>query len=186
MKKNLSYIILALTFISLSQSIFAQQYAVTENGKRVILYRDGTWEYLRDSDFPKENTRIEGESGKSADLLIDNDILIVLEDGYLDHFTILTGGLRLYDEMSGKLKKIGRYEIEYDFHTERIKRIGKYGIEYDFHSDKVKKIGPYPIEYDFHTDKISRIGNTHLKYSFFNGKLTEISGDTPNIEITLY
>lgn len=186
MKKFLFCLLLALSLTSFSQYMFAQQYAVTESGKRVILYGDGTWEYLRDSGFPKEHIRIEGESGKSADILIENDLLIVVEDGFLDHFSVLTGGLRLYDEMSGKLKKIGRYEIEYDFHTERIKKIGKYTIEYDFHTDKVKKIGPYPIEYDFHTDKISRIGNTRLKYSFFNGKLTEISGDTPGIEITLY
>lgn len=176
-------LLLILSAIVYIPSIYAQQYAVTEDGRRVILHRDGTWEYLRISEHHPETT---GESGKKAHILIGKEIIILLNDGKLEDFSIQTNGPRLYDEMSGKLKQIGRYEIEYDFHTDRVKKIGGYAIEYDFHTDKVKKIGDYPIEYDFHTEKISRVGNTRFKYSFFNGKLTDISGHTPGMKVTVY
>lgn len=176
-------LLLILSTIVYIPSIYAQQYAVTEEGRRVVLHRDGTWEYLRMPDLHHE---AEAESGRNARILIEKEIMILLHDGKLEDFSILTGGQRLYDNMNGQLKRIGRYEIEYDFHTERVKKIGEYTIDYDFLTDKVKKIGDYPIEYDFNTGKISRIGNTRFKYSFFNGKLTDISGHTPGIKITVH
>lgn len=164
-------------------SISAQQYAVTEDGKRVILHRDGSWEYLH---IHEHHPEAEAESGKRARILLEKDIMIYLDNGLLVDFSVQSKGPRLYDNMTGKLKRIGRYEIEYDFHTNRVKQIGSYAIEYDFHTERVKKIGNYPIEYDFHSGKISRVGNTRFKYSFFHGKLTDISGDTPGVKVTLY
>ncbi|WP_298652820.1 hypothetical protein [uncultured Proteiniphilum sp.] len=183
MKHLCLYLFLLLSTIAYIPSTYAQQYAVTEDGRRVILHRDGTWEYLH---IPEHHPQGAGESGKKARIFIGEEIMIFLHNGQLEDFSILTGGSRLYDKMNGKLKQIGRHEIEYDFHTDRVKKIGGYAIEYDFHTDRVKKIGDYPVEYDFHTEKISRIGNTRFEYSFFNGKLTDISGRTPGIEITMY
>lgn len=183
MKRLYIYILWVLSTIAYIPSTYAQQYAVTEDGRKVILHRDGTWEYLY---IPERHPQVTGESGKKARILIGKEIMILLNNGQLDDFSILTNGPRLYDKMDGKLKQIGRHEIEYDFHTDRVKKIGGYAIEYDFHTNKVKKIGDYPIEYDFHTGKISRVGNTRFEYSFFNGKLTEISGHTQGIKITVY
>lgn len=177
------FVILVLSSIMYIPSIYAQQYAITEDGRKVILHRDGTWEYLHMSEHTPE-TR--GESGKKANILIEGEIMIIINNGQIEDFSILRGGPRLYDNMSGKLKKIGRHDVEYDFHTDRLKKIGHYAIEYDFHTDRVKKIGDYPIEYDFHTGKISRIGNTRFEYSFFHGKLTGISGHTPGVKITVF
>lgn len=156
---------------------------MTEDGKSVILHRDGTWEYLQ---TPEHHPQGIEESGKKVDIHIEKDIKISLNNGQMVDFSIHTTGPRLYDKMNDKLKKIGRYDIEYDFHTGRVKKIGEYAIEYDFHTGKVKKIGDYPIEYDFHTGKISRVGNTRFEYSFFHGKLTDISGYTPGVRITLH
>ncbi|MDR2816714.1 MAG: DUF3157 family protein [Proteiniphilum sp.] len=177
------FLLLVLSVIIYIPSTYAQQYAVTEDGRKVVLHRDGTWEYLHISKrYPQETE----ESGKKARIFIEEEIMIFLNNGQLEDFSILTNGQRLYDEMDGKLKQIGRYKIEYDFHTGRVKKIGEYAIEYDLHADRVKKIGNYPIEYDFRTGKISRIGNTRFEYSFFNEKLTEASGHTPGIKITVY
>ena len=175
----ISIIFLAITYVP---TIYAQQYAVTEDGREVVLYGNGTWEYLRPH-YLEETTQ---ETGTKAHILIDKEIVIILNNGFLEDFSVLTDGYRLYDEMSGKIKRIGHYNIEYEFHTERLKKIGEYTIEYDFLTDRVKKIGNYPVEYDFHSEKISRIGNTRFKYSFFNGKLTDISGHTPGLKITIY
>lgn len=184
---RLSYIcIVFILFLTIYiPSMHAQQYAVTEDGRRVILHRDGSWEYLRIHENHPE-AESETESGRKARILLEKDIMIYLDNGKLVDFSIQSKGPRLYDNMNGKLKRIGRYDIEYDFHTDRIKKIGSYAIEYDFHTDRVKKIGDYPIEYDFHTEKISRVGNTRFEYSFFHGKLTNISGDTPGVKVSLY
>lgn len=178
-----STILFILSIIFCVPSTYAQQHAVTEDGRRVILYMDGSWEYLH---IHEQHPEAEKENGKKVRILLGKEITIFLDNGQLVDFSVQSRGPRLYDEMDGKLKKIGRHEVEYDFHTERVKRIGGYTIEYDFFTDRVKKIGDYPVEYDFHTDKIARIGNTRFKYSFFNGKLTDISGDTPGVKITLY
>lgn len=165
----------------------AQQIAHTRDGSAVILYDDGTWEYA-DWDEHRSDIEIdESGSGTSADIVIKNNLRFRIRNGMLDGFEVLRGnGIRLYDNMSGKLRKIGPYELEYEFSTERLKKVGAYKIEYDFSSGKITRIGSYPIEYDFHTGKISRIGNTYFKYSFFNGKLTEVKGDTSGIKITVF
>lgn len=183
MKKLLFCFSIILSAILYAPSVQAQQYAVTEDGRSIILYNDGTWEYLHSLKHHQQETE---EIGRNARIITSNEIIFFLIDGQLDDVSILTNGVKLYDKMSGKLRRIGPHEIEYEFHTDRLKRVGKYAINYDFHTGKVKKIGEYPIEYDFHTGKISRIGNTHFEYSFFHGKLTDISGNTPGIDISVY
>ncbi|GEM_PF-3807411 len=174
--------LLLSTIVSIA-SVHAQQNAVTDDGRRVILYMDGTWEYALSYERPGRPTEV---NGKNVSLRLNDELMIWIEDGKMVDFSVLHDDLRLYDKMDGRLKRIGDFEIEYDFHTERIKRIGPYAIDYDFHTDKIKKIGDYPIKYDFHTDKISQIGNTYFEYSFFNEKLTEVRGHTPGVEINFY
>jgi hypothetical protein len=183
MKLVYTCILFVLSTLIYIPSTYAQQNAVTDDGRKVILYMDGSWEYLHTHEHHPEE---EEESGRKAHILLGKDIMIYLDNGQLADFSVQSKGPRLYDNMNGKLNRIGRYDIEYDFHTDRVKKIGSYAIEYDFHTNRVKKIGDYPIEYDFHTGKISRVGNTRFEYSFFHGKLTNISGDTPGVKISLY
>lgn len=183
MKRLYTCILFILSVFVLIPSIQAQQYAVTDDGRRVILHMDGSWEYQHIHEHQPE---ADADTGKKAQIVLGRDITIFLHNGHLVDFSVHSKGPRLYDNMHGRLKRVGNYDIEYDFHTERVKKIGKYTIEYDFFTDRVKKIGDYPIEYDFHTEKISRIGNTRFEYSFFHGKLTNVSGDTPGVKITLY
>lgn len=183
MKFLYTALFLVLYTIIYIPSIHAQQYAFTEDGRRVVLYEDGSWEYL---EIQEDHSQSDEEIGKKARINIGRDITIFLDNGRLADFSVNSPGPRLYDNMTGKLKRIGNYEIEYDFHTDRVKRIGGYTIEYDFHTKRVKKIGNYPVEYDFHTEKISRVGNTRFEYSFFHGKLTNVLGETPGVRVTLY
>lgn len=62
MKPLYIYILLVLSTIIYIPSTYAQQYAVTEDGRRVILHRDGTWEYLHMSEHHSQGT---GESGNT-------------------------------------------------------------------------------------------------------------------------
>lgn len=191
MNRKKILLLTALLFMLSLFTVSAQIRAITDNGEEVNLYFDGTWEYI-DAIYPKEHVLIEeGGSGKSAEIIINDELLFTLKNGMLTDYRILRSngrydGLRLYDNMSGKVRKIGPYEIEYEFHSDRLKRIGKYRIEYEFSSGRVSKIGDYRIEYDFSTDKISRIGNTYFKYSFFNGKLTDVTGKTPGVRISIF
>lgn len=186
---NSSKTILAalLFFVANAFYVHAQQRAITSNGVEVILFNDGTWEYAdRHNDYSDDILIEEGGSGKSAEIVIKNDLVFTLENGMLKNFRVLRGGTRLYDNMNGKLRKIGPYEIKYNFASERLEQVGPYRIKYDFSTDRVTQIGDYRIEYDFRTDRISRIGNTQFEYSFFNDKLTEIRGNTPGLRITIF
>lgn len=121
-------LILMLFFTAGATTLWAQQRATTLTGIEVILYDDGTWEYVHNQDDFADDDVIfeEGGTGKSAEILIKNDLLFTLENGMLKNFRILHGGTRLYDNMSGKLRKIGPYEIKYGLVSERLEQVGPY------------------------------------------------------------
>lgn len=171
----------------------AQQLAVTDNGRRVILYEDGTWEYYRerpwrDDRFSQRDFSIHIDptgSGYNTVITVDNEVTFELEKGFLRDYSVLRGGRRSYDH-HGRVDRIGAYRIEYDFSTGRVTRVGRYVIEYDFISERVKRIGSHPIEYDFMTERVARIGNTRLRYSIFNEKVPEVVGETRGLRIHIY
>lgn len=186
MKLSFKLLIPALLPLFCAQ-VYAQQTAYTQDGIKVFLYNDGTWEYADGSEDPTDIEIDESGNGMSAEIIINGDLLFGIHNGMLHRFEILRrNGIRLYDNMSGKLRKIGPYDLEYEFSTDRLKKVGPYRIQYDFSSGRITRIGNYPIEYDFHSHKISRIGNTSFEYSFFNGKLTNVKGRTPGVRITIF
>ena len=186
MKTSFKLLIILLLPLFCAQAN-AQQTAYTRDGTKVFLYDDGTWEYAHPTDNLGDIEINESGSGMSAKIIINDDLLFSIHNGMLDNFEVLRrNGVRLYDNMSGKLRKIGPYDLEYEFSTDRLKQVGPHRIEYDFSSGRIIRIGNYRIEYDFRTNKISRVGDTLFEYSFFNGKLTDIKGHTPGVRITIF
>lgn len=105
-------IFLALSAFIYVLATYAQQYVVTEDGRRVILHRDGSWEYLHSHEHHPET---KAESGRKARILLEKDTMIYLDNGQLADFSIQSNGPRLYDNMTGKLKKLAVMKLNTTF-----------------------------------------------------------------------
>lgn len=158
----------------------AQERATTSSGEAVILYPDGTWGYEERDRWSND------EHYSGVELIIKNEIRFVLDDGQIVYFGPLRDRNRRYDSLSGRLSRIGNFDVKYDFMSEKVSQIGPYQIKYDFMSGKVEQIGDYRIRYDFTSGKIERIGDTRLRYGFLSGKISEVNGETKGLKVIVY
>ncbi|MFA7494067.1 MAG: hypothetical protein WCZ43_11220 [Proteiniphilum sp.] len=61
------------------------KYAVTEDGRRIILHRDGSWEYLHSHEH---HPKAEVESGRKAYIFLEKDIMVYLDNDQLADFSV--------------------------------------------------------------------------------------------------
>lgn len=192
----------------------AQIRATTEYGDRVILYPDGTWRYIGQYDdginngygWGDDQVNIDaGASGKRfAVVLDDHQLFFVIDNGQLEDIYIYDrrGGL-VYTYREGikrvpynwtiqydtgfeqRLRKLGPYTFEYNWHSGKLERLGEYEIEYRFHDDRVEQIGNYSIDYDFRTGRVSEVGNIRIEYEFMTNGIRGISGREPSLQLYL-
>lgn len=209
MTKRLAFLF-ALILLTTLPSL-AQIRAITEDGRSVILFRDGTWQYDRGQNpwenhpnnpfwqQPSEFNVDPGATGKSVDIVIKEELVFQLRDGLLTDFLILdkrgniiysmSKGVQSlpfdwrvqYELGSDRVSSVGPYKLEYEFHTDRIENIGGYKIQYSFFDNRVEQIGNLAIKYDFHTDRITQIGKFKIEYNFFNNQVEKISGTNPGV-----
>lgn len=195
--------LLSVLFFLLSASMSAQQHAVTNDGEVVILYNDGTWQYLNregshNPAYPSSKPHRRGNhsfgysshgapDGTVAEIIINDEISFTINNGELVDFRLFSyDNYTIYDDFSGQIKRIGDFEVEYESFSNKIRRLGPYRIEYELSSGRVKRIGNYPIEYELLSSKISRVGNTRFSYGLLNGRLSEVRGETPRVKIYLH
>lgn len=204
MRRKLLYaIVLAFSGLSLA---LAQEIAYTEDGHRVILYPNHTWDYMRGSDMDEimgddgwltqaiERQRRDKSyyelqmqdrlAGANAEIVVDGALRFVLVGGKLAKWEFIP--VRKYGRYGRTQRPNSQYNVKYNRFNDKLERVGEYEIRYDFASERVIKIGKYEIEYNFFNDKISRIGNTQIEYGSFDKQITEIKGETPGLIIYLY
>lgn len=195
--------VLAFAGVSLA---LAQEIAYTEDGRRVVLYPNHTWDYMRGDDR-EDVTSDDGwltqaidrqrrdksyyelrmqdrVAGTNAEIVIDGALRFVLSSGRLAKWEIIP--VRKYGRYDRRQKPNSQYNIKYNKFNDKLERVGEYEIRYDFASDRVTQIGKYVIEYNFFNDKISRIGTTEIEYGPFNDQVTEVKGETPGLIVYLY
>lgn len=204
MRRKLLYaIVLAFSGLSLA---LAQEIAYTEDGHRVVLYPNHTWDYMRGGDYEDIrsddrwlNQAIERQrrdksyyelrmqdrsAGTNAEIIVDGALRFVLIGGKLSKWEVIPA--RKYGWYGRPQKSNSQYNVKYNNFNDKLERVGEYEIRYDFASERVTKIGKYEIEYNFFNDKIDRIGNTKIEYGSFSDQITEIKGETPGLIIYLY
>lgn len=196
-----------------SLSAFSQVRARTEYGEIVLLYPDGTWYYLEQHEPEIHNGYGRGDhqvnidagaTGKRFAMVVDELLFFFIDNGQLEDiyiydprgslvYSLSEGVKRLpynwsiqYDTgMERRVRKLGPYAFEYDWHTGRPDKIGRYEIEYRFHDNRVERIGNYRIEYDFRTGRLSRVGNLQIEYEFMTDGIKEIRGKEPKLQLYL-
>lgn len=214
MSKRWRQLLLFALFIGVvATSGVAQMRAITQSGREVLLYPDGTWQYensnngLDDYGWGRGDSQINidsGASGKRFGALIDRRLYFIINDGQLEDlyiyddrgsvaYSLREGVKRVpfnwtiqYDiGTKGRIRKLGPYEFEYNWLTGQLEKVGNYQIEYHFHNNKVERIGRYRIEYDFHTERLSQFGNLHIEYDFISDSIERIIGREENVMLYL-
>lgn len=204
---NRKWTLLLALMISMSGIIHAQEIAYTEDGRRVILYPNHTWEYMRDGDIripdserwiyqAIDRTMVDSRycevrtqdrnAGSNADIIVDGVVRFELRNGVLSKWEVINSYERRYDRYSGKMDRAGNFDVKYSFFDDKLEKVGPYEIKYDFGSDRVSKIGKYEIKYNFFNDKIEQIGGVRIKYGAFHEQISEITGKSPGLIIFLY
>jgi hypothetical protein len=195
MNKIILILTLFLIFVFVNKYSNSQIVATTHDGKQVLLFENGTWQYSNNSSQVRFN------------LTINNDLSITLFDGQIEYFSCLSNNyVEYYSTFDitnpGKIKKIGYYEVEYfspyDITSPgKVKKIGNYNIEYlssfDINNpNKICKIGSYIIEYYssidiFSPQKVKEIGDYQIEYfnqyENYSGKVKSITGFMPDLRI---
>lgn len=184
----------------------AQVRAITSNGDEVMLYPNGTWEYIsRQSnpyDYQEPPTAVgAGISGRHIGIIVRRQMLFVLRDGILEDVIIydskgqpaysyregiyqLPYGWQVkYEPFSERLIQFGPYQFKYQLLSERLERVGTCEIEYEMLSDRVRRIGGYEIRYNTFSNLIKGVGNIEILYDAFNERVTGLRGQNPNLEI---
>ncbi len=193
---HLAFLLVIINFISLHHS-FAQKNATTNDGKKVILYDNGTWKYV--------DNQTNNDYKSIFNLTIKNEITLSICNGLIINFgNNLGGSIEYIDngyQNAGKIKKIGNMTIEYidngNQNAGKVKKIGNLTIEYISggyqNAGKVKKIGNLAIEYIDNgyqnAGKLKRIGNVTVEYisgGYQNaGKIKKVNGSNPNIVMSV-
>lgn len=184
----------------------AQVRAITSDGYQVILYPNGTWEYLnsRPDPYPYQgpSTTIDaGASGKRVGILLNRQLFFILREGQLEDFFIYDTRGELvytyregiyhipygwqveYEPLSERVRQFGPYQFRYQLLSERLEQVGACKIEYELLSERVRKIGDYRIGYDLLSNRITEIGNIRINYDPFTERIRGVSGTAPGVEI---
>lgn len=184
----------------------AQVRAITSDGDEVILYSNGTWEYLSSRPVPNPHpgasaTIGAGASGKRVGILLNRQLLFVLREGQLEDLFIydtrgqlvysyregiyqIPYGWRVeYEPLSDRVRQFGPYQFRYQLLSERLEQVGTCKIDYELLSERVRRIGDYSIRYDLLSNLITEIGNIRIEYDPFTERIRGVSGTAPGVEI---
>lgn len=184
----------------------AQMRAITSDGDEVILYPNGTWEYLSSrpapNPYPGASATIgAGASGKRVGILLNRQLLFVLREGQLEDLFIyntrgqlvysyregiyqIPYGWRVeYEPLSDRVRQFGPYQFRYQLLSERLEQVGTCKIDYELLSERVRRIGDYSIRYDLLSNLITEIGNIRIEYDPFTERIRGVSGTAPGVEI---
>lgn len=184
----------------------AQVRAITSDGDEVILYPNGTWEYLSSRPAPNPHpgasaTIGAGASGKRVGILLNRQLLFVLREGQLEDLFIydtrgqlvysyregiyqIPYGWRVeYESLSDRVRQFGPYQFRYQLLSERLEQVGTCKIDYELLSERVRRIGDYSIRYDLLSNLITEIGNIRIEYDPFTERIRGVSGTAPGVEI---
>ena len=184
----------------------AQVRAITSDGDEVILYPNGTWEYLSSRPAPNPHpgasaTIGAGASGKRVGILLNRQLLFVLREGQLEDLFIydtrgqlvysyregiyqIPYGWRVeYEPLSDRVRQFGPYQFRYQLLSERLEQVGTCKIDYELLSERVRRIGDYSIRYDLLSNLITEIGNNRIEYDPFTERIRGVSGTAPGVEI---
>lgn len=184
----------------------AQVRAITSDGDEVILYPNGTWEYLSSRPVPNSHpgasaTIGAGASGKRVGILLKRQLLFVLREGQLEDLFIyntrgqlvysyregiyqIPYGWRVeYEPLSDRVRQFGPYQFRYQLLSERLEQVGTCKIDYELLSERVRRIGDYSIRYDLLSNLITEIGNIRIEYDPFTERIRGVSGTAPGVEI---
>lgn len=184
----------------------AQVRAITSDGDEVILYPNGTWEYLSSRPAPNPHpgasaTIGAGASGKRVGILLNRQLLFVLREGQLEDLFIyntrgqlvysyregiyqIPYGWRVeYEPLSDRVRQFGPYQFRYQLLSERLEQVGTCKIDYELLSERVRRIGDYSIRYDLLSNLITEIGNIRIEYDPFTERIRGVSGTAPGVEI---
>lgn len=184
----------------------AQVRAITSDGDQVILYPNGTWEYLNSRPAPhqKPSTTIgAGASGKRVGILLNRQLLFVLREGQLEDLFIYDSrgqlvyayregvyqipyGWRVeYEPLSERVRQFGPYRFKYQLLSERLEQVGSCKIEYELLSERIRRIGDYSIRYDLLSNRITEIGDIRIEYDPFTERIRGVRGTAPGVNIRL-
>ena len=184
----------------------AQVRAITSDGDQVILYPNGTWEYLnsRPSPHQEPSTTIgAGASGKRVGILLNRQLLFVLREGQLEDLFIYDSrgqlvysyregiyqipyGWRVeYEPLSERVRQFGPYRFKYQLLSERLEQVGSYQVEYELLSERIRRIGDYSIRYDLLSNRITEIGDIRIEYDPFTERIRGVRGTAPGVDIRL-
>lgn len=184
----------------------AQVRAITSDGDEVILYPNGTWEYLSSRPVPNSHpgasaTIGAGASGKRVGILLNRQLLFVLREGQLEDLFIydtrgqlvysyregiyqIPYGWRVeYEPLSDRVRQFGPYQFRYQLLSERLEQVGTCKIDYELLSERVRRIGDYSIRYDLLSNLITEIGGIRIEYDPFTERIRGVSGTAPGVEI---
>lgn len=184
----------------------AQVRAITSDGDQVILYPNGTWEYLNSRPAPHQepSTTIgAGASGKRVGILLNRQLLFVLREGQLEDLFIYDSrgqlvysyregiyqipyGWRVeYEPLSERVRQFGPYRFKYQLLSERLEQVGSYQVEYELLSERIRRIGDYSIRYDLLSNRITEIGDIRIEYDPFTERIRGVRGTAPGVDIRL-
>lgn len=203
---TLKALLLQLMLLLGATYTIAQVRAITSDGDEVMLYPNGTWEYISRQPNPyayqEPSTPIgAGVSGKRIGIILRRKLLFVLRDGQLEDvivydtkgqpaysyregvYQIPYGWQVKYEPFSDRVTQFGPYEFKYHILSSRLERVGACDIDYEMFSDRIRRIGGYDIKYDSFSNLIRRVGNIEILYDAFKERVTGLRGQDPGVEI---
>lgn len=144
----------------------AQVRAITSDGDEVILYPNGTWEYLSSRPAPNPHpgasaTIGAGASGKRVGILLNRQLLFVLREGQLeDLFIYNTRGQLVYSYREGIYQIPYGWRVEYEPLSDRVRQFGPYQFRYQLLSERLEQVGTCKIDYELLSERVRRIETT--------------------------
>jgi len=184
---------LIIGFTLSANIVFSQISALTQDGRKVLLYENNTWKYSNNQDNYNNTTVFS--------LTIKNEITLQICNGIIINFGNNLGGKIEYIsngyQNAGKIKQIGNMTIEYISdgyqNAGKVNKIGYLSIEYISNgyqnAGKVKRIGDMVLEYISdgyqNAGKLKQIGNVSIDYiseGYQNaGKIKSVNGSNNNV-----
>lgn len=184
----------------------AQVRAITSNGDEVMLYPNGTWEYIsrqpNPDDYREPSATVgAGISGRHIGVIVRKQLLFVLRDGVLEDVIVydtkgqpaysyregvyqLPYGWQVrYEPLSDRVAQFGPYTFKYQMLSDRLERVGTCEIDYEMFSDRIRRIGGHEIRYNSFSNLIRGVGKIEILYDAFNERVTGLRGQDSNLEI---
>jgi len=133
---------------------YTQTTAITQDGRKVLLYDNNTWKYEESMHFA------------TLTLILKNEVIIILQKGRVISFGNIKGGAVSY--YGNKVTQVGN--IHANYYGDNVTQIGTYQISY--YGNKISQI--WNLSLSYYGEKITGLGNYSIGY--YGDKITSISG----------